>query len=189
MRFSRHPIVTGVGAAAALSLALASLASLSSACGGTSPPARTASAVAAPRAQNAIEPTNAARAPESGVVQISKEIRKACGISDADAFFAFDSVRLQKHDIPVLDKVASCFTSGPLRGHSVKLVGRADATGPAAYNMELGLRRADSVAGYLTHQGMRPTQTEATSRGASDAQGTDDRTRAQDRRVDLLLGS
>ena len=184
MMFSRHSIVTSAGAVAALSLA-----SLASACGGTSPPAHTASAVAAPRAENAITPTNAARTPESGVVQISDEIRKACGISDADAFFAFDSARLEKHDIPVLNKVATCFTSGPLRGHSVKLVGRADATGPAAYNMELGLRRADSVAGYLTHQGMQRAKTEATSRGASDAQGTDDRTRAQDRRVDLLLGS
>ena len=182
MMFSNRSIVTTLAAVGSLALA--------SACGGAAPPApATPGALASQRAQNGASQTNAARAPESGVVQISDEIRKACGISDADAFFAFDSVRLENHDIPVLNKVATCFTSGPLRGRSVKLVGRADAIGPASYNMELGLRRADSVAGYLSRQGMRPAQTQATSRGASDAQGTDDKTRAQDRRVDMLLGS
>ena len=182
---SHRLIVTTLGTLASLAMACA--------CGGAAPPAPHSSPIGVsseptPRDREQASGANAGNA-TSGVVQISDEIRRACAIADADAFFAFDSVRLEKHDIPVLDKVATCFTSGPLRGRSVKLVGRADAIGPASYNMELGLRRADSVSGYLIRQGLRPAQSQATSRGASDAQGTDDRTRAQDRRVDMLLGS
>jgi peptidoglycan-associated lipoprotein len=180
---SHRLLVTTLGSIASLALA--------SACGGSGPPAPS-SATQASRAGDArstVGSVPAARAPDNGMVQISDEIRKACGIGDGDAFFAFDSVHLQNHDIPVLNRVATCFTTGPLHGRSVNLVGRADAIGPAAYNMELGLRRADSVSGYLIRQGMRPAQSHATSRGAADAEGTDDRNRSRDRRVDVLLGS
>ena len=123
-----------------------------------------------------------------GMVQISDEILAACGINRGDAFFPIDSYALQTKDVPVLDKVASCFTNGALKGRGVRLVGHADPRGPAEYNMILGQNRADSVAGYLRRQGVGASQAEATSRGAMDATGNSEPTWAQDRRVDVMLG-
>ncbi len=124
----------------------------------------------------------------SGVVQISDEILAACNIGRGDAYFALDSYSLQTKDVPVLNKVASCFTSGALKGRGVRLVGHADPRGPSEYNTVLGQNRADSVASYLRRQGVGGSQTDATSRGAMDATGTNEPTWAQDRRVDVMLG-
>jgi outer membrane protein OmpA-like peptidoglycan-associated protein len=82
----------------------------------------------------------------------------------------------------------TCFTSGPLKGRTLKLVGHADPRGDSDYNMTLGQSRADSVAGYMRSKGMDKAKTESTSRGAMDATGSDDPSWARDRRVDLMLG-
>jgi peptidoglycan-associated lipoprotein len=122
-------------------------------------------------------------------IAISDEIRRKCGLSDEDAHFAFDSARVTPHDKDVLAKVAKCFTSGPLSGSTMKLVGRADPRGEQEYNMVLGGRRADSVKAVVVSVGLPARRISATSRGAIDAIGTDERSWAQDRRVDVLVGS
>ena len=76
-----------------------------------------------------------------------------------------------------------------MHGRALRLVGHCDPRGPADYNMLLGHRRADSVAGYLEDRGMQSANAETTSRGAEDATGTDEATWAKDRRVDVMLGS
>ena len=53
----------------------------------------------------------------------------------------------------VLDQVATCFTTGPLKGRTLKLVGHADPRGGSDYNMTLGQSRADAVADYIIGQG------------------------------------
>jgi peptidoglycan-associated lipoprotein len=87
-----------------------------------------------------------------------------------------------------LDQVTACFSTGPLKGRTLKLVGHADPRGGSDYNMTLGQSRADSVAGYMLGHGMDRSKTESTSRGAIDATGTDEPTWARDRRVDLMVG-
>lgn len=129
------------------------------------------------------------QAASSGTVQISDEIRKACGIDDHDAYFAFDSHALRSQDLPVLNKVADCFSTGPLAGKTMKLVGRADPRGMSDYNMTLGQARADAVAGYVEKHGLNRARVQSTSRGAMDATGMDEATWQKDRRVDILLGS
>jgi peptidoglycan-associated lipoprotein len=121
-------------------------------------------------------------------VSISDEIRAKCGIADQDAYFAFDSARLTSTDHTPLDLVIRCFTTGPLKGHAVKLVGRADPRGSTDYNVTLGQSRADAVGLYLGSRGMAKGKTESTSRGAMDATGTSDSTWQKDRRVDVMLG-
>jgi peptidoglycan-associated lipoprotein len=121
-------------------------------------------------------------------VRISDEIVKACGIAEPDAYFAFDSAHIRPDDSKVLQQVATCFNSGPLKGRTLKLVGHADPRGDSDYNMTLGQSRADSVAGYMRGKGMDKGKTESTSRGAMDATGADDPSWARDRRVDLMLG-
>lgn len=133
-------------------------------------------------------PAQAPDSPTASAVRISDEIVKACGINEPDAYFAFDSAHLRPDDTRVLDQVITCFSSGPLKGRTLKLVGHADPRGGSDYNMTLGQSRADSVAGYMTEHGLDRGKTESTSRGAMDATGTDEPTWARDRRVDLMVG-
>lgn len=134
-------------------------------------------------------PTEAPSSPTASAVRISDEIVRACGISDADAYFAFDSAKLRGDDVRVLDKVAECFIKGPLQGRGMKLVGRADPRGTQDYNMTLGQSRADSVGKYLESKGVPAPRVETTTRGALDAVGIDEPTWTKDRRVDVLLSS
>jgi peptidoglycan-associated lipoprotein len=172
---------------------LAAVLALSSvlACG-DHPPPKTASdtkarPAAAPTASSRL-PEKAPDSPTASAVRISDEIVKACGINQADAYFAFDSANVRPDDASVLDQVVTCFTSGPLKGRTIKLVGHADPRGGSDYNMTLGQSRADSVAGYMRGKGMDKAKTESTSRGAMDATGSDEPSWARDRRVDLMLG-
>ena len=128
-------------------------------------------------------------APTTGTIAISDEIRKACGIADEDAYFAFDSSWLLTTDVRPLDAVAKCFSVGPLAGHGLKLVGHADPRGETDYNMTLGQSRADSVEHYLDQRGVSQSKVGTTSRGAMDATGQDEAGWARDRRVDVMLGS
>jgi len=158
---------------------------------GDSPPPKTASdkpvASAASPASSRL-PEKAPDSPTASAVRISDEIVHACGISPPDAFFAFDSTNLRPDDTRVLDQVAVCFTTGPLKGRQLKLVGHADPRGGSDYNMTLGQSRADSVAKYMLGKGMDKAKTESSSRGAMDATGGDEPSWARDRRVDVMLG-
>ena len=126
--------------------------------------------------------------PSKGNINISDEIKKACGISDAEAFFAYDSANIREQDKAVLAKLATCFTTGPLKGREMRLVGHADNRGEEDYNMLLGQKRADNVKGAIVSAGMTAAKTLTTSRGELDATGSDESTWSKDRRVDIVLG-
>jgi peptidoglycan-associated lipoprotein len=127
--------------------------------------------------------------PRQSTINLSDEIRVACGISDAEARFAYDSARVRAGDQPILNKLVQCFTKGRLSGRLMRLVGHADPRGEPEYNMVLGGRRAENVRVYLMGQGMGASQAETTSRGELDAQGHDEATWDQDRRVDVVLAN
>jgi len=169
----------------ALVLSIAPLL-LVSACAAASPPVAKAPSTMGRATPPAAEAQ--AREPTRGTIAISDEIRAACGIPDEDAFFAFDSASIESTDIKPLDAVARCFTTGPLAGRSVHLVGHADPRGPSEYNMTLGQHRADSVDGYIGRRGVQASRMVTTSRGAMDATGQDEAGWAHDRRVDVQLG-
>ncbi len=122
-------------------------------------------------------------------VNVSEDIRKACSIDDSDKApkFDFDSTQLASNDRDILQKVAQCFTTGPLKGRAMRLVGRADPRGEAEYNMNLGEARATSVRTYLANLGVAADKMSETSRGALDATGHDEETWRRDRRVDVSL--
>ena len=133
-------------------------------------------------------PVNPPNTPQASAVRISDEIIKACGISEPNAYFEFDSSNLRPDDASVLGQLVTCFTSGPLKGRVLKLVGHADPRGGSDYNMTLGQSRADAVKQYILDHGMDKAKTDSSSRGAMDATGTDEASWARDRRVDILLG-
>jgi peptidoglycan-associated lipoprotein len=125
----------------------------------------------------------------SGIIAVSEDVRRACGISDAEAYFAFDSAYVRPNDRMVLDKLAKCFDSGPLKGRTMQLVGHADPRGDDNYNLALGGSRADSVKKFITGEGLSSSKVMTSSRGEMDATGTDEASWARDRRVDILAGS
>jgi peptidoglycan-associated lipoprotein len=123
------------------------------------------------------------------VVNLDKEIRQSCSIDDTTRApkFDFDSTDLSSNDRDVLSKLATCLTTGTLKGRSVALVGRADPRGETEYNMNLGESRAAAVKRYLSNLGVEGGHLRETSRGALDAKGKDEETWRQDRRVDVML--
>ena len=68
--------------------------------------------------------------------------------------FAFDSDEIDASAQVALDEVASLLRERP--DLIVDIYGFADPTGPAAYNMQLGQRRADAVQRYLVGQTAGP---------------------------------
>ncbi len=140
---------------------------------------------------SAPEPTpRTARAVEDrGTIQVSRTIQEACGLSDSEAYFEYDSAALLSSDSRLLDRLATCFISGPLAGEHMSLVGRADPRGDEEYNFALGGRRSNSVKDHLVRQGVNSDNIGATSRGELDAIGNNEAEWQQDRRVDVKLAS
>jgi peptidoglycan-associated lipoprotein len=167
--------------------------SIASGCGGEeSKPA----AVPAPTTITVVVPmatlSPATPGKEKSTVYLSDRLRKACGITTVETLkdtpkFAFDQSAILPEDRDVLALVAQCLTTGPLKGRSVRFVGRADPRGTQEYNMALGERRANAVMKYMAALGVAAAQMSDTSRGALDATGSGDEAWRQDRRVDIDL--
>ena len=122
---------------------------------------------------------------------LSGDLVQLCGIKapaeSANPNFDYNKDELTPEDRTVLDQLATCLTTGPLKGKAVSLIGRADPRGTEEYNLGLGSRRASSVSSYLVHLGVGQPQLAVTTRGALDATGTDEAGWSKDRRVDIQL--
>jgi peptidoglycan-associated lipoprotein len=149
------------------------------------PPPKTAASVVT--TTTSAPPVRSTRSDQQ--INLSDDIRKQCDIDDADRApkFDFDSSQLASNDRDILVLVARCFTTGPLKGRSLALTGRADPRGETEYNMNLGEARATSVRTYLANLGLAQGRMSETSRGALDATGHDEETWRRDRRVDVSL--
>jgi peptidoglycan-associated lipoprotein len=119
-------------------------------------------------------------------VHVEERIVHACG-DLPKAHFDFDSARIQPDADAALSALARCFSTGPLAGKAMRLVGHADPRGEEEYNLALGQRRAGSVAAFEEAHGVGVSRITATSRGAIDATGVDEEGWARDRRVDVFL--
>jgi peptidoglycan-associated lipoprotein len=148
------------------------------------------SAADAAKTPAAAKPAAAARqdtaTPTSGSIQIDDKIMKACGDLPT-AHFAFDSATIQPDAGAVLDALAKCFVTGPLKGRGMRLIGHADPRGEHEYNFALGQKRAGSVGTYLSGKGLEASRIQSASKGDTDATGTDEEGWARDRKVDVLL--
>ncbi len=129
--------------------------------------------------------------PVSTNVSASDELVKQCQLTVSSEQqtpkFDFNQAELTTSDRDVLNQIARCVTTGPLKGRKLQLVGRADPRGTEEYNLSLGDRRAHNVETYLQRLGVGTPQLAETTRGALDATGTDDAGWRRDRRVDLQL--
>jgi peptidoglycan-associated lipoprotein len=165
------------------------LALLAVACGSDPTPPPKTPAGPPPVATAPPLPEKPGDVPTRSNIAISEDIKKACGITDADAYFAYDSANVRPQDQAILQKLAACFTSGPLKGRTMRLVGHADPRGDEEYNMVLAGRRADNVKSAINNAGLDNAKMATTSRGELDATGTDEAGWERDRRVDIMLGS
>jgi peptidoglycan-associated lipoprotein len=123
---------------------------------------------------------------------VSGDLAAMCGIKPATPAktspqFDYDKDELTADDRAVLDQLATCLTTGALKGKAVALIGRADPRGTEEYNLGLGSRRAASVSQYMGRLGVGEPQMAVTTRGALEATGTDESGWKQDRRVDIQL--
>ncbi len=128
--------------------------------------------------------------PVSPNIAVSSDLVQMCGIkpaATANPSFDYDKDALTPEDRTILDQLATCMTSGPLKGKGVALIGRADPRGTEEYNLGLGSRRASTVSQYLEHLGVGQPQLAVTTRGSLDASGTDEASWQKDRRVDVQL--
>jgi peptidoglycan-associated lipoprotein len=159
---------------------------LASGCAKTKPPVVVTTSVVLPTAT--LAPSAPGKA--NSTIYLSDRLRKECGITTIESVtdapkFDFDRSAILAEDADVLALIAQCLTTGPLKGRSVRLVGRADPRGAQEYNMALGERRSNAALSYLAGLGVAAGQLHETSRGALDAAGNAEATWRVDRRVDV----
>jgi outer membrane protein OmpA-like peptidoglycan-associated protein len=101
--------------------------------------------------------------------------------------FAFNDANIQSQFYPVLDDVARTLTE--YNQTVVEVAGHTDNVGSDAYNQELSVRRANSVAAYLQSHGVM--QQRLITVGAGElhpiASNATEEGRAQNRRVEITL--
>lgn len=122
-------------------------------------------------------------------VHIDDAIKKACGIEDSKAYFAFNSAQVDEAEAKIMHRLSDCFRTGALKDGRMRLVGYADPRGESEYNLVLGGERASSVKQFLVRDGVSAERIETTSRGELDASGHDEATWAKDRRVEVRLAN
>jgi peptidoglycan-associated lipoprotein len=130
--------------------------------------------------------------PVSPSIGVSEDLMRQCTLKldsvEKAPKFDYKKSELLPMDVGMLKQIADCFTTGPLKGESLHLVGRADPRGSVKYNDALGSRRANEVADFLEQNGVDSSRIDRTSRGKRDATGHNEATWAVDRRVDVLIG-
>lgn len=118
------------------------------------------------------QPPDLGRAPpryETGMIYsmyLTEGVRSVC--AGPAPFFRFDSASTAKAD-PTLQTLASCMSTGPLKGRTIRLIGRTDPRGTEEYNEKPGLERAESVKRYLVKNGVAADRVQTTSLGKDDA--------------------
>src|SRR5688572_26381814 len=124
MKDTKHPTARRHFNLFAALLSPALLATLFVGCGSEpkSPPTTAAQAPASTAQAPASTAKPDMASPTSGSIHIDEKITKACGDLPT-AHFAFDSAAIGPDAASVLDGLARCFVSGPLKGRSMRLVG------------------------------------------------------------------
>ncbi len=117
--------------------------------------------------------------------EIEASLAEACQIPKAEAFFDTESSDLHPTAQAALKAMYDCFSTGPMKGHRLAIVGHTDPQGSAKYNKSLGQKRAEAVAAYLEGLGMAAEQMEPGSAGESEAHKDDPAMWPYDRKVVL----
>ncbi len=124
-------------------------------------------------------------------IRLSDDFRRECQLPNAPQeapHFDFADATLHPRGANILDDVAKCLSTGPLKGRAVTIIGRTDPRGSAEYNKELSADRANAARSYLVDHGVTAANVRIVARGEQGARGDDEASWALDRRVDFELG-
>ena len=121
------------------------------------------------------------------LVEVEPRLAALCKIDTNKAFFPVDSARLQPEARDRLREIAECAKKGELADRKLRIMGHTDPRGEDEYNKQLGRSRAESVAEFLTAEGMDKGRLEIVSKGEKAASEKDPRGWPYDRRVDIRL--
>ena len=101
--------------------------------------------------------------------------------------FAVGSATLGGSALAAVERIGTLLRTGP--ESELLMEGHTDATGPAAVNMDLSLRRAEAVRSALIRTGLAPSRLTAVGSGESAPLADNDTAagRARNRRVELVL--
>ena len=100
--------------------------------------------------------------------------------------FAYDSAELSATAMRNLATIAEAISAPELQGVRFVVEGHTDASGTAAYNRSLSLRRANSASQYLVSLGVQPARLAANGRGEADLLPGIDPLAAEQRRVEFV---
>jgi len=107
-------------------------------------------------------------------------------VLDERVHFAFDRAEVLPESHALLRDVAVFLNAHPALS-LVEVEGRADERGSEQYNLLLSMRRAESVRGLLVRFGVDAERLVA--RGMGEAQGQDEETWRENRRVEFVVVS
>lgn len=120
-------------------------------------------------------------------VQVQREGDNLTLIMPGNITFATDSANIAPSFYAPLNNLANSFKQ--YNQNTIEIVGYTDSTGSRQHNMDLSQRRAQSVAGYLTAQGVDGTRLSTRGMGPDQpiASNSTADGRAQNRRVEVNL--
>ena len=120
-------------------------------------------------------------------VQVQRNGDELKLIMPGNITFATDSSEIVSNFYAPLNNLASSFKQ--FNQNSIEIVGFTDSTGSRQYNMDLSQRRAQSVATYLTAQGLDGTRLSTRGAGPDQpiASNATEQGRSQNRRVEINL--
>lgn len=128
------------------------------------------------------------RSPTMSGVYLDPELARLCGMATSTAFFEFNSAALEGADNSGLLALATCVSTGPLKGRQIELIGHTDPRGTVDHNTQLGKSRADSVMQFLANQGGVPADRMITrTEGEKQADPSDPDSWPYERRVNIRL--
>jgi len=105
----------------------------------------------------------------------------------SEVMFAYDSADIERGFASTLRQVARLMKRH--RGVRARIIGHTDNQGSQSYNRDLSLRRAESVAAFLSAKGVRDRRLAIQGRGEQDpiASNATPQGRQMNRRVDIIL--
>lgn len=102
-------------------------------------------------------------------VELERQFATTCQLPESQVQFEVDSAELTPASKQLLQQVASCIGGGTAGNQQLTIVGQTDPRGGDAYNYELGMNRAESVARYLEQLGVSRSSIQIASTGSQGA--------------------
>ena len=132
--------------------------------------------------------------PEDACKELEASGFKCMGFKPAIRYsLPASSFRVGLADVPdmlkkQLDVFADVLRAKAGSGRQVRVIGHADASGAADANLQLSLRRAESVKSYLVQKGADPQMLIAVGQGSKELKNPSEPNSAENRRVEGVEG-